>query len=179
MSSEGGDIRVWRSPPRSRSMDSIGGVCQVIASDVVVAEPGRAGERAAPDGQGRQLDRTGRSARILIRTTMLGIVGRSLERVSLRDREQSSRFIVLATASVVVYSVALPLLRLYSIATDPSEKGRTVYAVRVGVLPAAAGLAGAVGGARRPGPGPGMGAGGDGGGDHRHAAGARGSLGGD
>src|SRR5258708_40187865 len=57
------------------------------------------------------------------------MVGRSLAGVSLRDREQSSRFIVLATASVVVYSVALPLLRLYSIATDPSEEGRTVYAV--------------------------------------------------
>jgi len=110
-------------------MDSIGGVCQVIASDVVVAEPGRAGERTAPDGLGRQLGRTGRSARILIRTTMLGIVGRSLAGVSLRDREQSSRFIGLATASVVVYSVALPLLRLYSIATDPSEQGRTGYAV--------------------------------------------------
>src|SRR5260221_11518659 len=104
MSLEGGDIRVWRSRPWSRSMDSIGGVCPVIASDMVSAEPGLAAERPAPDGLGSQLGRTGRtgrSARILIRTTMLGIVGRSLAGVSLRDREQSSRFIGLATASVV------------------------------------------------------------------------------
>src|SRR5260370_14754945 len=111
MSSASGDIRVWRSWTWSRSI-SIGGVCPVIASDVVVAEPGRAGEGTAPDSVGRQLGRTGRSARILIRTTMLGIVGRSLAGVSLKDREQSSRFIGLATASVVVYSVALPLPRL-------------------------------------------------------------------
>src|SRR5207302_11208114 len=125
MSSASGDIRVWRSWTWSRSI-SIGGVCPVIASDVAVAEPGRAGEGTAPDPLGRQLGRAGRSARMLIRTTMLGIVGRSLGRVSLRDCEQSSRFIVLATASVVVYRVALPLLRLYTIATDPSEDGRAV-----------------------------------------------------
>src|SRR6266851_3480506 len=129
MSSEGGDIRVWRSRLWSRSIDSTGGTWLVITSAVAVAKPGGAGEGTAPDSLERQLGRTGASARLLIRTTMLGIVGRSLGRVSLRDREQSSRFIVLATASVVVYSVALPLLRLYTIATDPSEEGRTVYAV--------------------------------------------------
>jgi len=60
---------------------------------------------------------------------MLAIVGRLLAGVRLRDRERSSRFILLATAAVVAYSVALPLLRLYTIATTPSEQGRTVYAV--------------------------------------------------
>src|SRR2546428_2682788 len=133
VSLEGVDIRVCRSRPWSRSMDSIGGVCQVIASDVVVAEPGRAGERTAPDGLGRQLGRTGRSARILIRTTMLGIVGRSLAGVSLRDREKSSWFIPLATGGVAAFSLGRPLDSLYIIATSPMETGELLDALGVGL----------------------------------------------
>lgn len=68
---------------------------------------------------------------------MLKVVRRSLARVTKTEPRQFSRFIALATAAAVAYSVALPLLRLYFIATDPSEQGRTVYAVAAmaGYLP--------------------------------------------
>jgi signal transduction histidine kinase len=127
MSSEAGDIRIWRGRPWSASIDGIGGTCPVIASDVGVAEPGRAGEGTAPDGLGRQLGRRGRSARI--RTAMLAIVGRLLAGVRLTGREQASGFILLATAGVAAFSLGRPLDALYAIATSPLEKGRTVYAV--------------------------------------------------
>ncbi len=60
---------------------------------------------------------------------MLRVVRQSLAGVNKREPRQFSRFIALATAAAVTYSVALPLLRLYFIATDPSEQGRTVYAL--------------------------------------------------
>src|SRR5260370_23913184 len=60
---------------------------------------------------------------------MLRVGRQSLAGVNKGEPGQFSRFIALATAAAVTYSVALPLLRLYFIATDPSEQGRTVYAV--------------------------------------------------
>jgi len=63
------------------------------------------------------------------RKYMLRVVRQSLAGVNKGEPRQFSRFIALATAAAVTYSVALPLLRLYFIATDPSEQGRTIYAV--------------------------------------------------
>ena len=97
----------------------------MIASDVDVAVAARARARVAHDRPGAELGRRGRSVRQ--RTTMLAIVSRSSAGVSLRDREQSSRFILLATAGVAAFSLGRPLDALNTIATlDP---GRTVYAV--------------------------------------------------
>ncbi len=60
---------------------------------------------------------------------MLGIVGRLLAMVRHWDREPSSRFILLATAGVAVFSLGRPMDALYAIATLPLEQERTVYAV--------------------------------------------------
>jgi two-component system sensor histidine kinase DesK len=50
-------------------------------------------------------------------------------RVAKQESRQFRRFIALATAGLVAYSIALPLIRVYSIAADPTEPGRTIYAV--------------------------------------------------
>src|SRR5438132_3992163 len=93
-----------------------------IAAAVGVAE------RDSREGQGGE---SGAERRVLRdrRKYMLKVVRQSLAGVNKQEPRQFSRFIALATAAAVTYSVALPLLRLYTIATDPSEEGRTVYAV--------------------------------------------------
>ncbi len=59
---------------------------------------------------------------------MLGSVRQAVVAVTETELQRSSRFIALATALAVTYSVALPLLHLYGIAAEPIEHGRAVYA---------------------------------------------------
>jgi len=49
--------------------------------------------------------------------------------ITQEESRRFSRFIALATAGAVAYSVALPLIRVYSIAADPPELGHANYAL--------------------------------------------------
>lgn len=57
------------------------------------------------------------------------VARRSWMGIRVRERQQSSRFIRVATAGAVAYGTALPLLSLYRITTAPIDPGRAVYAV--------------------------------------------------
>src|SRR5258708_12187263 len=63
------------------------------------------------------------------RKYMLRVVRQSLAGVNKGEPRQFSRFIALATAAAVTYTVALPLLRLYFIPPDPTEPGRPTHPV--------------------------------------------------
>ncbi len=59
---------------------------------------------------------------------MLHVVSRSGAPTTWRRLERSSWYIWLATAAAVIFSIAQPATRVYSIAADPFEPGQAVYA---------------------------------------------------
>ena len=60
---------------------------------------------------------------------MLTVVRRPMAGATPAEPERFGQFIVLATAGVVAYSVALPIIRLYSILADPIDLGLANYAI--------------------------------------------------
>ncbi len=59
---------------------------------------------------------------------MLHVVSRLGAPTTWRRLERSSWYIWLATAAAVIFSIAQPATRVYSIAADPFEPGQAVYA---------------------------------------------------